>query len=103
MSTHMGTDLRIRPYEPRDRAAVRQICCDTADAGQPVERFFPDREVIADLLTNYYTQFEPQSAFVADNGSGAVGDLAVFFWLMRQPSTCLAYDIGEAVTLYLPG
>ena len=75
MSPHMGTGLHIRPYEPRDRAAVRQICADTADAGQPVERFFPDREVIADLLTNYYTEFEPQSAFVADNGSGVVGYL----------------------------
>jgi GNAT superfamily N-acetyltransferase len=71
----MGTGLHIRPYEARDRAAVRQICADTADAGQPVERFFPDREVIADLLTNYYTQFEPQSTFVADDGGGVVGYL----------------------------
>ena len=42
-------------------------------------------------------------SFMAFNASGAVGDLAVFFWLLRQPSTCLAYDVGEAVTLYLPG
>jgi hypothetical protein len=41
-------------------------------------------------------------SFIAFNGSGAVGDLAVFFWLLRQPSTCLAYDVGDAVTLYLP-
>jgi hypothetical protein len=41
-------------------------------------------------------------SFIAFNGSGAVGDLAVFYWLLRQPSTCLAYDVGEAVTLYLP-
>jgi len=41
-------------------------------------------------------------SFIAFNGSGAVGDLAVFFWLLRQPSTCLAYDVGEAVTIYLP-
>jgi hypothetical protein len=41
-------------------------------------------------------------SFVAFNGSGAIGDLAVFIWLLRQPSTCLAYDVGEAVTLYLP-
>jgi len=69
----MGTELQIRPYEPRDRAALRQICCDTADAGQPVEKFFPNREVFADLLTNYYTEFEPQSTFVADNGGEVVG------------------------------
>jgi hypothetical protein len=41
-------------------------------------------------------------SFIAFNGSGAVGDLAVFFWLLRQPSTCLAYDVGDAITLYLP-
>jgi ribosomal protein S18 acetylase RimI-like enzyme len=69
----MGVDLQIRPYEPRDRAGLRQICCDTADAGQPVERFFPDREVFGDLLTNYYTEHEPQSTFVADQGGDVVG------------------------------
>src|SRR5476651_1918468 len=69
----MGKGLQIRPYEPKDRAGLRQICCDTADAGQPVERFFPDREVFADLLTNYYTEFEPRSTFVADNGGEVVG------------------------------
>ncbi len=65
--------VQIRPYQPQDRSSVRQICCDTAYAGQPVERFFPDREVIADLLTNYYTQREPRSAFVADNAGEVVG------------------------------
>ncbi len=71
----MSAALQVRRYEPRDRAAVRRICCDTADAGLPVERFFPDREVIADLLTNYYTEFEPRSTFVADDGTGPVGYL----------------------------
>ena len=67
--------LQIRPYQPPDRAGVRQICCDTADAGQPVERFFPDREVFGDLLTNYYTEHEPQSVFVAENDGEVVGYL----------------------------
>jgi len=69
----MDTTAQIRPYEPRDRMALRQICSDTADAGQPIERIFPDREVFADLLTNYYTEFEPQSVFVADNAGEVVG------------------------------
>ena len=69
----MDSGLQIRPYAPRDRGAVRKICADTADAGLAIERFFPDREVFADLLTNYYTEFEPQSVFVADNGSEVVG------------------------------
>jgi ribosomal protein S18 acetylase RimI-like enzyme len=63
----------IRPYEPQDRSALRQICCDTADAGQPSENFFPDREVLADLVTNYYTECEPQSAFVAEDDGHVVG------------------------------
>jgi hypothetical protein len=46
--------------------------------------------------------FLPVILFMSFNGGGAVGDLAVFFWLLRQPSTCLAYDVGDAVTLYLP-
>jgi len=65
--------LQIRPYQPQDRAGLRQICCDTADAGQPVERFFPDREVFGDLLTNYYTEHEPQSVFIADDRGEVVG------------------------------
>ena len=47
--------------------------------------------------------FQPVILFMSFNGGGAVGDLAVFFWLLRQPSTCLAYDVGDAVTLFLPG
>ena len=69
----MGMELPIRPYEPRDREGLRRICCDTADAGKPVEAFFPDREVFADLLTNYYTEYEPESTFVADNEGEVVG------------------------------
>jgi len=65
--------VRIRPYEPRDRESVRSICCDTADGGEPVENFFPDREVFADLLTSYYTDYEPESCWVGDSGGKVVG------------------------------
>jgi hypothetical protein len=36
------------------------------------------------------------------NTSGAVGDLYVVGWLLRQPDTCLARDQGDMVTLYIP-
>jgi hypothetical protein len=36
------------------------------------------------------------------NAGGAVGDLMVAGWLLRQPSTCLAQDRGDAVTLFVP-
>ena len=65
----------VRPYEPRDRAAVREICCDTADGGEPVERFFPDRDVFADVLTRYYTDFAPATTWVAEQAGRVVGYL----------------------------
>lgn len=68
-------DVLIRPYQPGDRAAVRTICCDTADAGEPVENFFHDRDFIADLVTRYYTDFEPQSSWVAESEGQVVGYL----------------------------
>ncbi len=63
----------IRPYEARDRAAIREICCDTADAGKPMESFFPDREILADLVTRYYTDWEPERTWVAEEGTQVVG------------------------------
>ena len=65
----------VRRYEPRDRAALREICCDTADGGEPVERFFPDREVFADMLTRYYTDFTPTATWVAEHTGRVVGYL----------------------------
>lgn len=65
----------IRRYEPRDRAAVREICCDTADTGAPVEHFFPDRAVFADVLTRYYTDFAPATSWVAEQDGRVVGYL----------------------------
>ena len=60
------SNLIIRQFLPKDREALRTICCDTADMGEPIEHFFPERESAADLLTAYYTDFEPESTFVAE-------------------------------------
>lgn len=66
----------IRLYNSCDRPTVRKICCDSADLGGPVENFFHDREVFADLITNYYTDFQPRSLWVADYQGKAVGYLS---------------------------
>lgn len=65
----------IRPYRPADREAIRTICCETADRGEPIENLFSDREIVADLVTRYYTEFEPQSCWVAEVGGKVVGYL----------------------------
>jgi hypothetical protein len=44
----------------------------------------------------------PTWVVITLNAGGAVGDLAVAAWLLRQPRTCLAQDRGDAVTLFVP-
>src|ERR1700691_1013282 len=56
----------IRPYRPKDRAALRAICADTGFLGQPIDPVFEDRELFADYLTSYYTDAEPESTFVCE-------------------------------------
>jgi ribosomal protein S18 acetylase RimI-like enzyme len=66
----------IRPYRPTDRDAVHQIAADTAFFGAPVEAFLEDRRLFLDAFYRYYTEFEPQYAWVAiaaaDGGEGPV-------------------------------
>jgi ribosomal protein S18 acetylase RimI-like enzyme len=62
----------VRAYQPADRAAVRTICCDTGFLGNPIDPVFEDRALFADYLTAYYTDREPDSAFVIEDG-GKVG------------------------------
>jgi len=71
----MTNDIVIRLYESQDRQTIRQIACDTADMGEPVENFFGDREVVADLLTRYYTDYEPESLWVAEHQRKVIGYL----------------------------
>lgn len=71
----MQSNVIIRLYEPHDRYNVRQIACDTADRGNPSESFFQDRELIADLLTRYYTDYERGYLWVADYNGQVVGYL----------------------------
>jgi len=68
-------EILIRQYRAGDRDAVRKICCDTAFMGEPLERFFDDKETAADLLTSYYTDYEPESTFVAGSDGKVVGYL----------------------------
>lgn len=56
----------IRGYQPKDRAAIRWLCCETGFLGEAIDPVFQDRELFADFLTNYYLQFEPESAFVIE-------------------------------------
>jgi GNAT superfamily N-acetyltransferase len=65
----------IRKYDSRDRSAVRRICCQTALMGEPSAIFFDDDEIFADALTSYFTDYEPESCFVAEYNNNVVGYL----------------------------
>jgi len=55
---------------------VRRICCETGFLGDPIEPLFADRELFADYLTSYYTDYEPEACLVAEaKGGGLVGYL----------------------------
>ena len=56
--------VEIRKFQSGDRARVRELCCDTGFLGNPIDPVFEDRELFADYLTAYYTDWEPESAFV---------------------------------------
>ncbi|MDD5772391.1 MAG: GNAT family N-acetyltransferase [bacterium] len=63
----------IRPFENRDRNAVREISCETAFLEFPRENIFDDDEILADALTSYFTDHEPGAAFVAETDNRVVG------------------------------
>ncbi len=63
----------VRPYQAIDRKAVRRIYADTAFFGRPVEAFFDDRTLFADLGVSLYTDHYPDHAFVAQDGGEVVG------------------------------
>ena len=69
-------EITIRTFNPADKSKIREICCDTAFMGEPVEAFFEDRDAFADIAISYYTDYEPQSLFVAQAEGKAIGYLA---------------------------
>jgi GNAT superfamily N-acetyltransferase len=68
-------EIIIRKYKRDDRAAIREIACNTAFMGEPAENFFSGREFLADFLTRYYTDYEPQSTFIAEKNGKVIGYL----------------------------
>jgi len=66
-------EVLIRGYNQADRNSLRDIACNSAFMGKPCEEFFEGRDVFADFLTLYFTDYEPQSCFVAEVDKKIVG------------------------------
>lgn len=63
----------IRRLEPRDRQAVRDICCRTAFRNMGSDRFFEDRELHADYWTAFYTDHHPHESWVVEQNGRVIG------------------------------
>lgn len=68
-----GVDLRA--YRPDDRAAVRDICCRSAFRNMGSQALIDDPELFADFWSSYYTDYEPESLFVAERDGRIAGYL----------------------------
>ncbi|MEU5079653.1 MULTISPECIES: GNAT family N-acetyltransferase [Streptomyces] len=64
----------IRPYRPADRDAVADVCVRTAHLGGDSRAIYPDPDLMPSLFAEPYCHFDPDLAFVLDDGTGrAVG------------------------------
>lgn len=75
IKTAMYLEVKIRKFQAKDRAAVRQIAYDTALMGESAGLFFQGQEVISDALSLYFTDYESGSCFVAEINDFIIGYL----------------------------
>jgi ribosomal protein S18 acetylase RimI-like enzyme len=67
-----AVDIIVRPYRAEDRPMVRHVCYATGYMGDSPHWYWRDVESFEDLWTRYYTDREPESAFVATRPDGVV-------------------------------
>jgi len=68
-------DISIRQYRKDDRAYIRDIAYNTAFLGESAGAFIKGKDIFADFLTLYHTDYEPASCFVAEVDGRVVGYL----------------------------
>jgi GNAT superfamily N-acetyltransferase len=71
----MTAEIAVRPYQVTDRNAVRAIAFQTGYIGDPADCYWRDVTSFAEIWTSYYTDHEPESAFVAERAGRVVGYL----------------------------
>jgi ribosomal protein S18 acetylase RimI-like enzyme len=63
----------LRPYQPRDRAALYDICLRTGRNGEDATALHADPELLGATFAVPYATLEPELTFVIDDGERAVG------------------------------
>jgi GNAT superfamily N-acetyltransferase len=63
----------LRLYEPRDRAALYDVCLRTGDSGGDATGHYAVPTLLGEVYVGPYVAFEPELALVLDDGTGAGG------------------------------
>lgn len=87
----------IRSYRAADREAVRRLCCNTGFLGSPIDPVYEDRQLFADFLTTYYTDWEPESSFVIEID----GEIRGYLLGSRKPLRNQLYSFWQNISLFL--
>ena len=87
----------IRSFRKSDRESVRRLCCDTGFLGAPIDPVYEDRELFADFLTTYYTDWESESSFVIEKD----GEIRGYLLGSRKPLRNQLYSFWQNVSLFL--
>ena len=87
----------IRSYRKTDRDAVRRLCCQTGFLGTPIDPVYEDRQLFADFLTTYYTDWEPESSFVIEID----GEIRGYLLGSQKPLCNQLYSFWQNVSLFL--
>jgi hypothetical protein len=87
----------IRSYRKADRDAVRRLCCQTGFLGEPIDPVYEDRQLFADFLTAYYTDWEPESSFVLE----VQGEIRGYLLGSRKPLRNQLYSFWQNLSLFL--
>jgi hypothetical protein len=87
----------IRTYRGSDRDAIRKLCCDTGFLGLPIDPVYEDRQLFADFLTTYYTDWEPESSFVLE----VDGEIRGYLLGCRKPLLNQLYAFWQNISLFL--
>ena len=91
--------FEIRNFQPGDRERVRELCCETGFLGKPIDPIFEDRALFADYLTAYYTDWEPESAFVLLVN----GEIRGYLLGSRHPARQQLFNFYSNAALFLRG
>lgn len=95
----------VRPYDADDRDAVREVCHATGYMGEPASWFWRDRPSFADMFSGYYTDSEPESAFVVEVHGAVSGYLlgALDSSQVSNPALVLGRHIVRRGIAFRPG